>query len=89
MKVWELSVGVNDYNQHGEYTIALFSEKPSLVRLKEVCSGGYRDFGTPYVDGLSFEDVLIKLLEEGTVSEHPKNGGGDKWYLEEREVFSG
>lgn len=87
MKIWELTVAINDYNQYGEYTFARFSEKPSLERLKEVCCKSSLDLPSPYSDGIPFEDVLTKLLRDGTVSEHPKGGGGNRWYLNEEEVF--
>ena len=33
MEVWVLTEEVNDYNQYGEYFLAVFKEKPTLEEL--------------------------------------------------------
>lgn len=52
MTVWLLTEGYNDYNQHGEYFVAVFSGAPSVAalmragvpenRAKHVQAGGGR-----------------------------------------------
>lgn len=88
-KIWCLQVAVNDYNQWGEYTVAFFTQRPSLEALTQACSKGFGDFGYPHVNGLSREASLERLLKDGFISEMPKHGGGDKWYLCEFEVTNG
>ena len=89
VKVWALQVGINDYNQWGEYTVALFNKRPSMEALLKACSEGFGDFGTPRVEKLSLVEALERLLEQGYIEEIPRNGGGDKWYLMEMEVLNG
>lgn len=88
-RVWALQVSINDYNQWGDYTVALFSKRPSLVALSNACSEGFGDFGYPLVKGLSRTESLERLLKEGSIAEFPATGGGDRWYLYEVEVLNG
>lgn len=34
-KVWVLTRSYNDYNQHGDYFLAVFKDKPTEAQLKE------------------------------------------------------
>jgi hypothetical protein len=34
--VWVVTSGINEYNQDGEYFVAVFKNKPSFVELKEL-----------------------------------------------------
>ena len=65
MKVWVLTKEYNDYDQYGEYFIAVFSEKPHHSqltecevprhRLRHVLNGGGR---------VDYEDEWFHLKEE-------------------------
>ncbi len=39
MKAWILTVTYNDYDQHGDYFVAWWKEKPSLEELKQSREG--------------------------------------------------
>ncbi len=39
MKAWILTVTYNDYDQHGDYFVAWWKEKPSLEELKQSIEG--------------------------------------------------
>lgn len=66
MSIWVLTKEYNDYNQHGEYYVAAFKEKPSTEMIKTIIncsddmaawilSGGGRE---------GIEDVWYNLIEE-------------------------
>jgi len=42
MKVWVLTEEVNDYNQHGNYFLAVFKHEPTEADIKQY---GYSHFG--------------------------------------------
>lgn len=37
--VWVLTFETNDYDQHGEYFVAVFAEKPSTEKLAKALTG--------------------------------------------------
>ena len=39
MKAWILTVTYNDYDQHGDYFVAWWKDKPSLEELKQSTEG--------------------------------------------------
>lgn len=84
MKVWELSISVNDYSQHGAYTLGLFKDKPTLDKLRSLISCKGMSF--PLQRGKSPEESLDILLRDGSLDEYA-TGGGDTWYLSEVEVY--
>lgn len=84
MKIWELSVAVNDYNQYGSYTLALFQNKPTVEEILSLPKAN----GLPYPRQIdkSLEEVIEILVRDGSLDGHP-TGGGDSWYLSEVEVY--
>lgn len=84
MKIWELSVHVNDYNQYSGYTLALFQNKPTVEDILSLPKAN----GLPYPRqiGKSLEESIGILVRDGTIDERPSLGG-DTWYLSEVEVY--
>ena len=78
--VWVLTEEHNDYNQHGEYFVAVFGDLPTVQRLASALS---------LHDGASRPNVMEALA----LIEHIRNGGGrigteDVWYnLKEQELI--
>lgn len=35
-KIWVITKSYNDYSQHGDYLVAVFTEKPSMGQLKKL-----------------------------------------------------
>jgi hypothetical protein len=70
--VWVLTTEYNDYDQHGEYLVAVFQEKPSVEALATFCAKKTIPIGRDIASGLAF------LF-------HLQKGGGrrsveDQWY---------
>ena len=71
--VWVLTYEINDYDQHGEYFLEVFRDKPSLQQLAEY-------FGK--TGGLSMPSNTMLAV---AFLEHLRNGGGRQdtereWY---------
>lgn len=66
MEVWVLTEEVNDYNQYGEYFLAVFREKPTLEELMS--------FDIP-------EDYAQSCLDTGGKRLRPTVGCGWWWSL--------
>ncbi len=69
-KVWVLTYEVNDHDQHGEYFVAVFADKPTIEQL--VDATGHRQYFAELGE-------LLKFLQ------HLQNGGGRRnrehiWY---------
>ncbi len=60
-KVWVLTREHNDYNQYGEYFVAVFAQQPSVMQMAEALRG-HRDAA----------DVMAALA----LVEHVRAGGG-------------
>ena len=72
-KVFVLTHEQNDYDQHGEYFLAVFAEKPSVKALADVLKSK-----APEVSGFN-------VFEAVSLLEHIRAGGGrrgteDTWY---------
>lgn len=72
-KVFVLTHEHNDYDQHGEYFLAVFAEKPSVKALAEVLKGKAGDVSS------------FNVFEAVALIEHIRAGGGrrrdeDTWY---------
>jgi hypothetical protein len=71
--VWVLTYEVNDYNQQGEYFLAVWAAKPDLLQLSDYfAANGPVNFGS--------------VMETVSALEHLRNGGGrrsteDTWYM--------
>lgn len=52
MKVWILTSKYNDYEQHGEYFEAVFAQKPTVEKIKEIC-------------GYNSDDSALHILKGG------------------------
>lgn len=78
MKVWILTSEYNDYNQHGEYFIAAFQNKPTESQIFQTCSeAGY------YVN----EDDVQHILNGGGRRTDDKYNDYYSWfYLREEEL---
>lgn len=78
MTIWVLTIEYNDYDQHGEYFIAVFSDRPTLDVLKKSLEKyhkekGYYHGGLPsYVN----TDYLEHILKGGGRMEYE-----DEWYF--------
>ena len=78
MKVWVLTREINEYEQDGEYFVAVFKNKPTAIQLK-----AYISKNRMHNQLHSLEDVLENLL---------LTGGGrlsyeDEWFfLREQEA---
>lgn len=79
-KVYTLEYGYNQYDQLGNYTIAIFKEKPTYEML---LAWSQRDDA---VHSPNSEDALRRLAEEGYVAEY-ECGGGDDWTICEVDVL--
>lgn len=83
--VWVLTESYNDYDQHGEYLVAVFKEKPTVRELAEF----FKYTKTGNVAGNVFDalDFLLGLLEN-----KGRRGYEEHWYnlslLEFGEKFS-
>lgn len=69
-KVWVLTFEVNDYDQHGEYFVDVFAEKPTIEQIIDSTKG--------YHPSHDVAELLKFCL-------HVQNGGGrrsveDVWY---------
>ena len=78
-KAWLLTYEVNDYNQHGEYFLAIFDTKPDHQRLANALRGA-SGMPTDIMAGIAFLEHVLK-------------GGGRKgdeqtWYNLEEVPFS-
>ena len=70
-KVYVLTYEVNQYDQYGEYFVAVFKELPSVEDLANVMSGQDLNLGN--------------VMEAVSFLEHLRKGGGrrkteDQWY---------
>ena len=78
--VWVLTRAINDYNQDGNYFVAVFESKPDLKRLAETMSATGHGIG-----GIDLYSAIARL-------EHIRTGGGrqgveDQWFsLDEVEL---
>lgn len=52
-KIWVLLESYNDYNQHGEYFVTAWTQKPSAEQLR------------PYVNEYNFDESVAHLLSGG------------------------
>ncbi|QDP50564.1 MAG: hypothetical protein Tp1125DCM00d2C21254131_5 [Prokaryotic dsDNA virus sp.] len=78
-KVWVLTEEYNEYDQHGEYFVAVFAGKPSLKKLAEHFK--MTDESAHYSDPMGAVDFLLHLQQGGG-----RQGTDDHWYnLEEVE----
>ena len=73
--VWVLTREHNEYNQHGEYLVAVFKEKPSIAEFAAFFSNGKSSID------MSFSQAM-KAVE---YIEHLRSGGGrigteDSWH---------
>jgi len=50
MKVWILTEEYNNYDQHGEYFVAVFANKPTAKQVAEICNI-YEEFAGHILDG--------------------------------------
>lgn len=66
MEVWVLTETVNDYNQYGEYFLAVFKEKPTLEELMS--------FDIP-------ENYAQSCLDTGGERLYPTCGSDWWWHL--------
>lgn len=74
-KVWVLTQSHNDYNQHGEYFVAVFSSKPDIKKLAEVMQM-QNVSASNIMEAIAF---LSHIIEGGG-----RRGTEDVWYqLEE------
>jgi len=77
---WVLMETYNQYDQYGDYLIAVWSEKPTIEQLMQVSVGG----------GIGHPSIATKILETGS-NEPEHKYGGDSWYtlseLEEGTVY--
>lgn len=78
-KIWVLTQSHNDYNQHGEYFVAVFGSKPDIKRLAEA---------------MQMQNVSASsIMEAIALLSHIIEGGGrrgteDVWYqLEEVDLL--
>lgn len=55
--MWILTEEYNDYNQHGEYFLTAWLEKPTENQIKEMISESYGEY--------SIEVITKKLLSNG------------------------
>lgn len=75
---WVLTREVNDYNQDGEYFVAIFDKKPSISELIDFFNGDM-------VSGISAKELLKWVI-------HVHEGGGrraseDEWYMLDYKPF--
>jgi hypothetical protein len=56
-KIWVLTTTYNEYDQHGDYLIAVFLKKPDASILRKILS--------PKVRGETIERRISDLLESG------------------------
>ena len=54
--IWVLTNAVSDYNQYGDYLIAVFTSKPTYEQLKSVLDGYNSDFINKILNGETTED---------------------------------
>lgn len=82
MKVYLLEHYVNDYNQRGAYTLAVFKDKPDFHKVKSVCEKLELDI---FSSGKTQDAVygILSRLEEVT----ELVGGGDSWIITEEEAY--
>ena len=71
-KVWILTSEYNEYDQMGEYFIAVFGEKPSLEKLANTLKEEENIQFKNILEGIAF---LHHLLNSGG-----RRGTEDKWY---------
>ena len=71
MEVWVLTETVNDYNQYGDYFVAVFKEKPTLEELMS--------FDIP-------EDYARSCLDTGGKRIRPTVGSDWWWYLKSYKI---
>lgn len=71
MEVWVLTYEVNDYDQHGEYFLAVFKEKPTLEELMS--------FDIP-------EDYAQSCLDIGGERLRPTTGSDTWWHLKSYKI---
>lgn len=71
--MWVITKSVNDYNQHGDYFVAVFTEKPTFAELKvllnldDVTAGKLtRGGGRQNIEGVwyNLEDIQVGVLYE-------------------------
>lgn len=81
-KVFVLTRSVSDYNQHGDYFVAVFAARPSVKALAE------------HFYGVGFNTGHMDMMAAIAFLEHVRAGGGrrgteDEWYdLEEKELVA-
>lgn len=68
-KVWVLTYEVNDYDQHGEYFLAVFEKKPTYEQVVDFLSDNYRNVGT-------LVKAVFRLVDSGGGRIHNE----DTWY---------
>ncbi len=64
MKIWILTEAFADYDQHGEYFVAWFKEKPTVAALYSLFS---KDLEIKIRDKQAVERMFEELLQTGTV----------------------
>lgn len=71
-KAWVLTREINQYDQDGEYFVAVFDKKPDLKKMAEVMRSENHGVGGDVMDAVSF---LEHLLSGGG-----RRGVEDEWY---------
>lgn len=80
--VWVLTNEYNDYDQHGEYFQAVFSEEPTLETLAEYFNEKAEN--KPYLPDAMAAVVFLEKLRKGG----GRNGTEDCWWNLEFVEFS-
>lgn len=67
-KLWVITCSVNDYNQHGDYLIAVFTEKPTMIQLDKIFPNPEAGFYNHLLNGggrIRSENMWYYLTEIG------------------------
>jgi hypothetical protein len=73
--MWILTKAVNDYNQHGDYFVCAFTNKPTRKELKAVIPEADRKLLTHILNGggrveWEYEWYFLEELQSGQVYQH-------------------
>tara|TARA_B100001105_G_scaffold254955_1_gene252334 strand:- start:2795 stop:3043 length:249 start_codon:yes stop_codon:yes gene_type:complete len=82
MKAYLLQHYVNDYNQHGAYTLAVFKDKPDFHKVKSTCLKLELEISS---SGKTLDAIYGALSRMEGVTGY--GNGGDSWVIEEVGMF--